>query len=199
MKKYDFCILNIKLIFSITLFLFFVVNPNNAQTYFNPSVGYGGGYGLYGPTSWRTPVADFLAGYGISSYSTGTPYYPFSWNQTYNYSFSHGNPYNPNDPLYGTVPLPPISIPSEIMNMLASSNWNTAQMGINLARPYFQAAVMSGWTPWVSPYSNPQTYYKYGPISPISGAPPGMAYDSYNRSFYIPGQYVVGYPGSYYR
>jgi hypothetical protein len=49
--------------------------------------GYGSGYGLYGPTSWRTPVADLLAGYGISSYPTGSPYYPYGM---YGYGGGYG-------------------------------------------------------------------------------------------------------------
>jgi len=60
-----------------------------------------------------------------------------------------GNPYNPNDPLYGTVPRPPISIPSEIMNMMtysrrSPSEPDIAQMGYELSLPYFQSAIMVG-------------------------------------------------------
>jgi hypothetical protein len=53
------------------------------------SVGgwYGGGYGLYGPTSWRNPVSDLLAGYGIASYPSGTPYYPYGM---YGYGGGYG-------------------------------------------------------------------------------------------------------------
>ncbi len=77
------------------------------------------------------------------------------------YSGYYGNPYNPNNPLYGTVPRPNLSLPSEIMNMLLSSNYETSQRGYELSLPYFQADMMSGWTPWSSPYG-PQTYNSYG-------------------------------------
>jgi hypothetical protein len=64
----------------------------------------------------------------------------------------HGNPYNPNDPLYGTVAPPPISLPSGIMNMMLSSRYSPndpdmSQIGYQLSLPYFQAAARSGWTP----------------------------------------------------
>ena len=70
-------------------------------------------------------------------------------------------------------------VPREIFELSASSNWDTAQLGSALIKPYFQTSVMSGWTPWSSPYSG------YPPISPISGAPPGMAYDPYNSTLAI--------------
>lgn len=96
MKKIFFYILNISL-----MILFFLVNPINAQIYFNPSIGYGGGYGLYGPTSWRTPIADLLAGYGIFSYPTGSPYY--SYNNYFGFS-----PYGYQQRYYPSYPYPGI-------------------------------------------------------------------------------------------
>ena len=188
-------VLNIGLLFFIISV--FISNPINAQAYFNPGVGYGG---VYGPTSWRTPVADFLAGYGISSYSTGSPYYPLY--PPYNYGLYHGNPYNPNDPLYGTVAPPPISIPSGIMNMLLTSRYSPNEpdmsyLGYQLSLPYFQAALTSGWTPF--------GYQRYYPSYPFPGIPYGndfgtspFGYQRYYPSYPFPGipygSDMVGYP-----
>lgn len=175
----------------IFLGLFIFCNSGNSQTYFNPSIIYGSGYGIYGPTSWRNPGADFLASYGISSYPTGTPYYPYSY-QPYNDGLYHGNPYNPSDPLYGTVPPPPISIPSEIMNMLSSSRYSPNEpdmsyIGYQLSLPYFQAAAMSGWPPYR--YQQPYNYYGYEGY--VSG---GYISGYYNPSFGYQQRFYPSYP-----
>ena len=73
--------------------------------------------------------------------------------------------------------------------MMASSNWNTVQMGIELSRPYYQSAIMSGQTPWQSTYS-PQPFY--GGYTGYSGWTPWSSpYGSqtYNR--------YGGYPWGY--
>jgi len=155
----------------------------------------------YSPSGWNQPY----------NYSGSPNYYPDRYAVPVNpqnpygaytslptvYSGYHGNPYNPSDPLYGTVPRPNLSLPSEIMNMLLSSNYETGQRGYELSLPYFQADMMSGWTPWSSPYGS-QAYNRYGGYPPVSPSwpPAGMAYNPLSGSFYIPGQYYPS-PGQY--
>ena len=154
-----------------------------------PGSFYGGysGYSYPGYVSWSGPFA----------YSQDSS----QWVPLYQYSPGPGpgipNPFNP---IYGLVPpgYGPLwasthySVPSWIINMMAYSRYSPsepdiAQIGYQLSLPYFLSDVMRGWRPWSIPYSYPQTYYKYGPISPISGAPIGMAYNPLSGSFYIPG------------
>jgi len=111
------------------------------------------GYPNYNPDRYAIPV------------NPQNPYGAYTMLPT-GYNFYHGNPYNPNDPLYGTVAPPPISIPSGIINMMATSQYSPndpdiAQIGYQLSLPYFQAAARSGWTPWNFP-SGFQPYYGYG-------------------------------------
>ena len=160
---------------AFTFCLFFLVSSSQAggaiqyptydisQGTYSPSpYGYYSGYGLYGPSfggyfDYRPSWGGYSSYSGYSTWSSGgyPTYYGYP---TYNPGY-HGNPYNPSDPLYGTVSRSSLSIPSGIMNMLASSNWNTAQKGYELSLPYFQSAVISGWTPY-------SQYSQWHPSSP---------------------------------
>ena len=124
--------------------------PYNGYPNYSPNYG---GYPNYYPDRYAIPV------------SPQNPYGDYTLLPT-GYNLYHGNPYNPNDPLYGTVAPPPISIPSGIINMMATSQYSPndpdiAQIGYQLSLPYFQASVRSGWTPWRFP-SGFQPYYGYG-------------------------------------
>ncbi len=132
-------------------------NPNGYQQSYSPSgwnqpYNYSGSPNQY-PNRYAVPVNPQNPYGAYTSLPTG-------------YNGYRGNPYNPNDPLYGTVPRPPISIPSGIMNMMAHSAYDASDayipfLGYELSLPYFQADMMSGWTPWSSPYGS-QPYNNYG-------------------------------------
>lgn len=160
--------LNISLLFLIIFF--FLANSINAQTFFNPNIGYGySGYPEYG--------------YPKSSYSAYPYAYPYIGDGNYSRYVSLG----------GSL------VPREIFELSASSNWDTAQLGQALIKPYFQTSVMSDWTPWGSlPYYNrypsssgyqffpSTTYYSY-PNSPFSFSVPSFSSTSYWPSW--PGYY----------
>ncbi|MGA1864984.1 MAG: hypothetical protein ACMUHX_07975 [bacterium] len=125
--------------------------------------GYGYPYGEYG--SYAMP-------YGYAGYPRyGYPESPYS-------AYPYAYPYLGDGNYSRYVSLGGSLVPREIFELSASSNWNTAQLGYALIKPYFQSTI-----PNYSSLSGPFSSY-YPKFTPTS------------FSYYVPTSYSTTYDSS---